>query len=433
MSTGLIVQLLAFLFLLAFSAFLSRCEAALLAISMRWLGEQREKRKKNGLVRVLERRQELSLAILSARSFAHVGTISLAALMIARFFRDRGLFLWVVLEILILGAVFLLLVELLPKLVVLRRPSEVSRGLIRSIEILGLLFSPLVKILPRLMGRKTAELAAEASLSMAADEGLKVAMDARESPGLLEQREREMIHSIFEFGETSVKEVMVPRIDMVCADSNLSAQDVLDLIAKSGHSRIPVFKEKIDNIVGLLYAKDLLGPMKKGQKDFEILELVRDVYFVPETKMINELLREFQSKRMHMAIVVDEYGGTSGLVTLEDLLEEIVGEIQDEYDSEEALIKVVDKRTAEVSAKMNLHDLNEQLDLELPNGEFDTLGGLIYDLAGAVPKKGARLKYKNLQFEVLEVRGQRVSKLKIIKMEDREKGKDKPKMIESEE
>jgi putative hemolysin len=421
MNAGLFVQLWVFVILLACAAFLSRCEAALLVISRRWLEEEREKRKKGGLARVLERRQELSLAILTARSFANVAVISLAALMISHLFWDRGLFLWILLEILFLGVIFLLLVEILPKLVVLRRAPQVSSGHIRSIELLGVFFSPLVKVLLKLMGTKAAELTAEADHPFAADEGLKVAIEAGENSGLLEEEEREMIHSIWEFGETNVKEVMVPRIDMVCADSQLSAQQALDVIVKSGHSRIPVFKNKVDNIIGLLYAKDLLKPLSKDQKDFQITDLVREVYFVPETKKINELLREFQSRSIHMAVVVDEYGGTAGLVTLEDLLEEIVGEIRDEYDIEEELIKVVDERTAEVSAKINLDDLNEQLDLELPNEEFDTLGGFIYDLAGAVPEKGAELKYEDLQFVVLDVRGQRVSKVKIVKMQNKEK------------
>ncbi len=425
MNIELVIQLLAFVFFFALSAFLSRCEAALLAISRRWLEEGREKRKKNGLAQVLERRGELSLAILSARSFANVGTISLAALLTARLLVGHGLLLWFLLETLILGVVFLFLVEILPKLLVLKRASEVSIGLVRSMELLGLFFSPLVKVLQKLAGGKMAELAAETTFSFKAGDGLKVSIETGEDPALLEEDEREMIHSIFEFGETNVKEVMIPRIDMVCADSKLSARQALELIVKSGHSRIPIFKDKIDHIVGLLYAKDLLGPLQKGRHDFQILELIREVYFVPETKMINELLREFRSRRIHMAIVVDEYGGTAGLVTLEDLLEEIVGEIQDEYDTEEKLIEVVDKRTAEVSAKINLDDLNEELGLDLPNDEFDTLGGFIYDLAGIVPKKGARLKYKELQFVIQEVRGQRVSKVKIVKMRREKEGKEK--------
>jgi len=421
MNHVLFIEIWVFIFLLILSAFLSRCEAALLAISRRWLEEGREKGKKNGLTRVLERRGELSLALLSARTFVNVGAISLAALITWRLFYSRGFVLWFILEILLLGVALLFLVETLPKLMVLKKASEVSRGLVRFMEILGRLLSPLVKLLQRFAGGRAAEVAAESAVSFSTDDELKMAIEAGEEPGLLEEEEREMIHSIFEFGETSVKEVMIPRIDIIGADSNLSTQEALDLIAKSGHSRIPVFKKKIDDIVGLLYAKDLLKPLREGKREFKVLDLVREnVYFVPETKMINELLREFQSKRIHMAIVVDEYGGTAGLVTLEDLLEEIVGEIQDEYDTEEPLIKVIDKRTAEVSAKVNLHDLNEELSLELPDEEFDTLGGFIYDLAGEVPKKGTRLKYEDMQFMIQEVRGQRVSKVKIIRIKSKQ-------------
>jgi CBS domain containing-hemolysin-like protein len=415
MSTGLLMQLLVFLFLMILSAFLSRCEAALMAISRRWFEEGLERRKRNGLVQVLERRGELSLAILTARTFVNVGAISLAALIVSQLFRTRALYLLLFIEIIVLGLVYLILVETFPKLIVLKKPTEVSERLARFLELLRRIFSPLIKVLQRLAGGRAAELTSDTTVSFTADDELKVAMEAEEEPGLLEEDEREMIHSIFELGETQVKEVMIPRIDMVCIDSKQSPQQALEVIVKSGHSRIPVFKEKIDNIVGLLYAKDLLRPLIEGRNDFKITDMVRNSYFVPETKLVNELLREFQDKRMHMAVVVDEYGGTAGIVTLEDILEEIVGEIRDEYDTEEDLIKVVDKSTAEVSAKVNLHDLNEELGLELPDEEFDTLGGFLYHLAGEVPKKGTRLAHEDLRFAILDVRGQRISKVKITK------------------
>jgi CBS domain containing-hemolysin-like protein len=397
------------------SAFLSRCEAALMAISRRWFEEGLERRKRNGLVQVLERRGELSLAILTARTFVNVGAISLAALIVSQLFRQRALYLLLFIEIIVLGLVYLILVETFPKLIVLKRPTEVSERLARFLEVLRRIFSPLVKVLQRMAGGRAAELTSDTTVSFTADDELKVAMEAEEEPGLLEEEEREMIHSIFELGETQVKEVMIPRIDMVCIDSKQSPQQALEVIVKSGHSRIPVFKEKIDNIVGLLYAKDLLRPLIEGHNDFKITDLVRNSYFVPETKLVNELLREFQDKRMHMAVVVDEYGGTAGIVTLEDILEEIVGEIRDEYDTEEDLIKVVDKSTAEVSAKVNLHDLNEELGLELPDEEFDTLGGFLYHLAGEVPKKGTKLAHEDIRFTIVDVRGQRISKVKITK------------------
>ena len=418
MMAGLVLQLLVFLLLITLSAFLSRCEAALVIISRKWFEEGLERRKRNGLAQVLERRGEYSLAILSARMFINIGAISLAAVIVSRFFLPNGLYLWLVVETVVLGVVYLVLVETLPKLLILRQGAEVSTRMSRFIEILGRGFSPLVKLLQRITGSRAAELSADSALTFATDrdEDLTVAMEAEDEQGLLEEEEREMIHSIFELGETQVKEVMIPRIDMACVDSKHSPQQALDLIVKSGHSRIPIFKEKIDNIVGLLYAKDLLKPLKNGQSDFHILDLVREVFFVPETKLVSELLKEFQTRRMHMAVVVDEYGGTAGLVTLEDILEEIVGEIRDEYDVEEDLIKVLDERTAEVLAKINLHDLNEELGLELPDEEFDTLGGFVYHLAGEVPEKGTKWSHENIEFTVLEVRGQRIAMVKIEKL-----------------
>ncbi len=418
MTVGLVLQLLVFLFLITLSAFLSRCEAALVIISRKWFEEGLERRKRNGLAQVLERRGEYSLAILSARMFINIGAISLAAVIGSRFFVPNRLYLWLVVEMVVLGIVYLVLVETLPKLLMLRQGAEVSIRMNRFIEILGRIFSPLVKLLQRITGSRAAELSADSALTFATDrdEDLTVAMEAGDEQGLLEEEEREMIHSIFELGETQVKEVMIPRIDMTCVDSKHSPQQALDLIVKSGHSRIPVFKEKIDNIVGLLYAKDLLKPLKNGQSNFRILDLVREVFFVPEMKLVSELLKEFQTRRMHMAVVVDEYGGTAGLVTLEDILEEIVGEIRDEYDVEEDLIKVLDERTAEVLAKINLHDLNEELGLELPDEEFDTLGGFVYHLAGEVPEKGTKWSHQNVEFTVLEVRGQRIAKVKIAKL-----------------
>ena len=422
MNPGLVIQLLVFVFLITLSAFLSRCEAALVVISRKWFEEGLERRKRNGLAQVLERRGEYSLAILSARMFINIGAVSLAAVIVYRVFSPSRLYFWLVAEMVVLGLVYLVLVETLPKLLILRQGAEVSDRMTRFIEILGRVFSPLVKLLQRITGSRAAELSADSALAFGSDkdEDLTVAMQAEDEQGILEQEEREMIHSIFELGETQVKEVMIPRIDMTCVDSKHSPQQALDAIVKSGHSRIPVFKEKIDHIVGLLYAKDLLKPLKEGQSDFHILDLVREVLFVPETKKISELLREFQGRRMHMAVVVDEYGGTAGLVTLEDILEEIVGEIRDEYDVEEDLIKVLDERTAEVLAKINLHDLNEELGLELPDEEFDTLGGFVYDLAGEVPEKGTRWSHGNIDFTVLDVRGQRIAKVRVEKT-DREK------------
>jgi len=229
----------------------------------------------------------------------------------------------------------------------------------------------------------------------------------------LEEEEREMIQGIFEFADTTVKEVMVPRIDVISANLENSVEEVLELIVKYGHSRIPLYDRKIDNIVGIIYAKDLLQNLYQKGKDFQLRKVARKAYFVPESKGINELLREFKKKKIHMAVVVDEYGGTAGLVTLEDLLEEIVGEIQDEYDREEQLVTPLTEGTFTVGAMVSIDDLNEQLEIDLPTEDYETLGGFLYDLADSIPQEGTQLAYEGIKFLITEVKGQRITKIEL--------------------
>jgi len=229
----------------------------------------------------------------------------------------------------------------------------------------------------------------------------------------LEEEEKEMIQGIFEFADTTVKEVMVPRIDVISASLANSIDEVLDLIVKYGHSRIPLYDGKIDNIVGIIYAKDLLQNLYQKGKDFNLRKVARKAYFVPESKGINELLREFKKEKIHMAVVVDEYGGTAGLVTLEDLLEEIVGEIQDEYDKEEQLVTPLTAGTFAVGAMVSIDDLNEQLEIDLPTEDYETLGGFLYDLADSIPQEGTQLEYEGIRFLIKEVKGQRITKVEL--------------------
>lgn len=232
----------------------------------------------------------------------------------------------------------------------------------------------------------------------------------------LEASEREMIHSIFEFGETEVHEIMVPRIDMVCVEQDTSLEDLTRLIKDKGHSRIPLYKDGVDNITGILYAKDLLPYLinQKG-KEIDLEKLARPVSFVPESKKLHHLLREFQQEKYHMAIVVDEYGGTAGLVTFEDVIEEIVGDIQDEYDQEPPLYRKLDEATFMVDAKIDLHDLNEKLDLDLPTeGEYESLGGFIFSLTGYVPEENEVVKYENYTFIVENIERNRIVRVKLV-------------------
>jgi len=208
----------------------------------------------------------------------------------------------------------------------------------------------------------------------------------------IEEAEKEMIHGVIELGDTRVHEVMVPRIGIKAVDVEDSLDDVIDLIVRAGHSRVPVYRENIDNIVGILYAKDLLPYLHQSQDDehIDFTALARPAAYVPETKLVDDLLAEMRTARRHIAIVVDEYGGTAGLVTLEDLLEELVGEIRDEYDEDERLIQRLGPRSFRVSGRLPIHELNAATGLVIPDDSFDTVGGWVLDLFGRVPHRGEK-------------------------------------------
>jgi len=249
------------------------------------------------------------------------------------------------------------------------------------------------------------------------EDELRTIVEAETEEGTIEEEERDMIEGVFEFGDTTVKEVMIPRIDMVCGDLEGDKDELFDVVVRSRHSRIPVYEERVDHIKGIVYVKDLLHAVIRGEQ-WQIREIMREPYFVPENKTIDELLTEFKSNRVHMAVVLDEYGGTSGLVTLEDLIEEIFGEIQDEYDDEEPLFEwSEDKGTLIADARISIDDLNSLLNLDLPQEGYETLGGFIYNHLGHVPDSGEAFSFESLSLVIEEVVGQRINNVKIEKTE----------------
>jgi putative hemolysin len=240
---------------------------------------------------------------------------------------------------------------------------------------------------------------------------------AQATDTVLEEEERQMIHGVVELGETQVKEIMRPRPDMVCVQQDSTLDQIKELVKKHGHSRIPVYGESIDSITGIIYVKDLFLLPAGQRKAVKLSSLARKANFVPETKKVDELLKEFKQDKVHMAIVVDEYGGTAGLVTLEDVLEEIVGEIQDEYDKELPPIQKLDEKTYRVDAGVSIEDLNETLGTKIEEKGFETVGGFIYDLVGSVPEQGRKLEHESegcaLRLLVEKVEGQRIKTVKI--------------------
>ena len=229
---------------------------------------------------------------------------------------------------------------------------------------------------------------------------------------IVEEDEKEMIGQIFQLDVTEVREVMVPRIDIIGIGKNATLEDIRTLSREAGYSRYPVFDESPDKIIGILYIKDIFHDPRSQSGSFAVDNFMREPYYVPETKIISDLLADFKTNKIHIAIVLDEFGGTAGLVTLEDILEEIVGEIQDEYDTEpEALLHMPDN-SIQADAAVAVEKLLEEFNLDYENGEFETIGGLIYDLIGSVPSIGTIIRWKDIIFEITEVEGQRIKSTK---------------------
>jgi len=253
------------------------------------------------------------------------------------------------------------------------------------------------------------------------EEEIMTLVDAGQEEGVIEAEEKAMIYSIFQFGETAAREVMVPRIDIVALEIDTPLDEALQVVIAAGHSRIPVYRDTIDNVQGILYAKDFLElwlpdsskGIEEAGRDRTLESLLRPAHFVPESKMLDDLLADLQQRKVHIAIVVDEYGGTAGLVTIEDILEEIVGEIQDEYDSEEAAYQQVGEGEYIFNARIDLDDVNRLLGTNLPTEQGDTLGGLIYSQLGKVPAPGDVIKFDGYSIEVISVVRRRIQNVRV--------------------
>jgi CBS domain containing-hemolysin-like protein len=248
------------------------------------------------------------------------------------------------------------------------------------------------------------------------EDEIKAMVDEAERDDVIEEEEREMIHSVFEFGDTILREVMVPRPDMVAVALETPLEQVLELILRSGFSRIPVYDGTIDEVVGLAYAKDVLRRLHDGQADKPLADILRQAPFMPESMRAAECLREMRKLKSHMVIVIDEYGGTAGLVTLEDLLEEIVGEIADEYDREEPNVEPLPDGDYRVNARLGIDEVNELLDVELPATEWDSIGGLLFNLVGGVPREGQEVEFQGLRLRAERVQGRRIGRVRIHRL-----------------
>jgi len=298
---------------------------------------------------------------------------------------------------------------------------------IQQTDRVALRVAPLVVALSRLFGPVATTLLKVANVIMpgrglpqgpyVTEQEIKAMAEVASEEEQIEEEEADLIHSIFEFGDTIVREVMVPRPDIVAIEVDRTLQDVMDVVLKHGFSRVPVFRDELDDIVGITYAKDVLKALHQGKVDVPLTEIVRPAHFVPESKKVSELLREMQQKKFHLAMVSDEHGSVSGLVTLEDLLEELVGEITDEYDREEPQVEPVADGSFRVNGRLPIDELNELLDVDLPQEEWDTVAGFMLGLLGAIPTEGEEVRYDNLSFKAEKVQGRRIEKVLIRRVE----------------
>jgi putative hemolysin len=309
--------------------------------------------------------------------------------------------------LLLVLTMIVLVVEFFAERLVFKRAERWALALAPLAWLMDLLFRPLSWLLMRVLGNAPAGMGR--SMAMVTDDELKnwVEEDAPEST--LEPGEREMIYSIFHFSDTLCREVMVPRIDVSALEVNTSVTEAIAEVTRSGHSRLPIYEETIDNIVGLLYAKDLLRIAMNCEENTSLRSVMRPAFFVPEAKKVEELLREMRERGTHIAVVVDEYGGMAGIVSLEDIVEEIVGEIRDEYDqSEELLFQKLSDNEYLLQGRMDLDDVNELLDTHLTKDNADTLGGLIYGEIGRIPSEGEQVTIEGWVLAVEHVRGRRI-------------------------
>ena len=357
-----------------------------------------------------------------ASAFAAVSLVSDLELWLAQFgpLQDLAGFIALVVVTGLLTIFTIIFGELVPKQIGLAHAERVAMSTSRFIDALGAVFGPLVGFLTwttrrisRLFG---ADVAADERISA---EELRLIIEQGGEQGILEAEEEQMIHAVIELGDQRIHEVMVPRIAMVSLPATATMEQAIDTVIDEGHSRVPVYDTTIDEIIGILYAKDLL-PFLKGSADERpsLRSLLRTPVFVPESMSVDDLLHEFQRRKVHLAVVLDEYGGTAGLVTIEDLLEEIVGEIQDEYDEEEPMIVQLSDDEARVDGRADVDDLGELFDVELSledEDEYDTVGGLVYHRIGGVPKPGDQVKVDGLTLTVETTDGRRVGKVLVVR------------------
>ncbi len=425
--TGWAYIIVGFILLVAFSAFFSGMEAALLSVSRIKLESMASKGSKTAkkILDLKQNPERFISPIVLGNNFVNILASVLATYFSTMFAKTHDLPLSssILITTLTLTIIVVIFGEMIPKSVAAYNPEKFSTSSFYIFSFFWVILFPFAWLLSEvsrgfltLLGIKK-----DVKTVFRTPEELIMMLHLGKEEGIIEKSEEKMIFSIFEFGDTLVREVMTPRVDMVTIPITTNLNQILNIIVQNNHSRIPVYKGKVDNIVGILYIKDLFKLFLSGidENKIKLKDILRPAYFVPETKRVDELFREMQKKKIQISISFDEYGGVSGLVTMEDLLEEIVGEIQDEYEVEEKSFQKIGDNVYLVSGMMSIDDFNEQFEADLPDEEADTIGGIILEKLGKLPRPGEEVEASNFKFIVNKIRGRRIVQIKVI-LKDKE-------------
>jgi putative hemolysin len=417
------IKIIFLLFLFILSAFFSGSEVALFSLDRRKLKNNLAGKAVTGryLLLLLDHPRRLLVTILIGNTVVNVAAsiiaVTLAIEISEQFNFSRDLAL--TLQIILLTALVVLFGELTPKVWANKNPLKFARIVCIPLYWVNVLFYPVAETITEIIKSAVSKMHFDKSKSAILPEELAELANLSHERGTLIEEEHGLISSIVSFRTVAVHEVMTPRVDMITVSTEFAFDELLQIIALSGHSRLPLYRNGLDDIIGIIYAKDLLPYIqhKELREQFSLEKIARKALFIPRTKLISTLMQELQEKKMHISIVVDEYGGTAGLITLEDIIEEIIGEIRDEYDKEENPVSKIDSRNLMVLGKLSIDDLNELLNTNIKpeNEDFETVAGLVLNFAGHIPKEGYSFELENHKFTVKEVLKKRIMKVLIEK------------------
>jgi len=402
---------------LLFSAFFSSSETAFISLQKIRLEQLVNTRVKgvDRLARLIQQPEKFLSTVLLGNTFVNTAAAALAtALAISVWGKDNG----VLIATIGLTIFLLIFCETTPKTIATQHTERLSLLFARPIEWLSWLLTPFVVVLSwiasgfsRLVG------GTPVSRSLAGEEEIRTMISVGHKEGTVEEAEAEMLHKVFEFGDRPVREVMVPRPEVVCIEQGSTVADFLALYEQFPLSRFPVYQENMDNVIGILAIKDVLMAQAKGSIDKQsvIDELIRPAYFTPETKAVNELFAEMRDRNYQMCVVIDEFGGTAGIVSISGLVEEIVGPVGDELAVVEKEYEVINEYTFQIDGSMRIEEANEEMDLELPEGDYETVAGFVLSLLGHIPRANEQVRYKGMRLVVTEMRGPKVERIQLTR------------------